>query len=123
MAYPLFVYGTLHPSRAPAQIAPAVALLKTLGPAALLGRLLDLGAYPGLILPGDEIVHGELFELPQDRALEARIWLALDAYEDFRPAEPDTSLFVRVLTRVTLRDSSQRLAWVYLFHQSVRFPA
>jgi gamma-glutamylcyclotransferase (GGCT)/AIG2-like uncharacterized protein YtfP len=123
MAYPLFVYGTLHPSRAPAEIAPAVALLKPLGSATVLGRLLHLGAYPGLILPGNETVHGELFALPQDRALEARIWLALDAYEDFRPAEPDASLFVRVLTRVTLPDASQQLAWTYLFHQPVRHPA
>ena len=76
----LFVYGTLHPSRAPAEIAPTVALLKPIGPATLRGRLLDLGPYPGLILPGTDEIPGELFALPRHRALRARVWAALDAY-------------------------------------------
>jgi gamma-glutamylcyclotransferase (GGCT)/AIG2-like uncharacterized protein YtfP len=123
MPDPLFIYGTLHPDRAPREIAPVVALLRPLGAATLRGRLLDLGPYPGLLLPGDDLVSGELFALPEDRELEARIWLALDAYEDFQPASPETSLFTRVLTRVALPDGSPRRAWVYLFNQPVRYPA
>jgi gamma-glutamylcyclotransferase (GGCT)/AIG2-like uncharacterized protein YtfP len=119
----LFVYGTLHPSRAPAGIAPTVALLKPLGPATLRGRLLNLGAYPGLILPGSDEIPGELFALPDDPALRARVWAALDAYEDFRPDAPDSSLFTRALTRVTLPDGDSQTAWVYLFNQSVRYLA
>jgi gamma-glutamylcyclotransferase (GGCT)/AIG2-like uncharacterized protein YtfP len=119
----LFIYGTLHPSRAPAEIGPTVALLKPLGPAILHGRLLDLGAYPGLVLPGPDEIPGELFALPDDRALRARAWAALDAYEDFRPEAPDSSLFTRVLTRVTLPDGSAQTAWVYLFNQSARYLA
>jgi gamma-glutamylcyclotransferase (GGCT)/AIG2-like uncharacterized protein YtfP len=123
MSDPLFIYGTLHPSQAPREIAPMVALLKPLGPATLRGRLLDLGPYPGLLLPGDDLVRGELFALPEDRGLEARVWIALDAYEDFQPASPETSLFTRVLTRVALPDGSPQRAWVYLFNQPVRYPA
>jgi gamma-glutamylcyclotransferase (GGCT)/AIG2-like uncharacterized protein YtfP len=123
MSEPLFVYGTLHPDRAPREIAPVVALLKPLGTATLRGRLLNLGAYPGLILPGEDEIRGELFGLPEDRALRARTWAALDAYEDFRPESPATSLFTRVLTMVTLPDGSRQRAWVYLFNEPVASPA
>jgi len=119
----LFIYGTLHPNRAPAEIAPTVALFTPRGPATLRGRLLDLGAFPGLILPGHDEIHGELFALPEDSALRARAWAVLDAYEGFRPDAPDASLFTRVLTRVTLPDGSAQTAWVYLFNQPVRYPA
>jgi gamma-glutamylcyclotransferase (GGCT)/AIG2-like uncharacterized protein YtfP len=119
----LFVYGTLHPDRAPAEIAPTVALLEPRGPASLRGRLLDLGTYPGLILPGPDEIRGELFALPEGRARRARAWAALDAYEDFRPDAPDASLFTRVLTNVILPDGATRAAWVYLFNQPVRYPA
>ncbi len=119
MSEPLFVYGTLHPDRAPAEIAPAVALLRSLGQATLRGRLLNLGAFPGLLLPGDELVPGELFALPEDRQLCTRVWQQLDAYEDFEPSSPETSLFTRVLTRVTTSPTETCLAWVYLFNQPV----
>lgn len=122
MPHPLFIYGTLHPDRAPAEVAPAVALLKPLGPATLRGRLLDLGAYPGLLLPGEAIVPGQLFAFPDDRALRHRVWSALDAYEDFRPASPETSLFTRVLAPVTLPCGAQLQAWVYLFNEAVSRP-
>jgi len=123
MPEPLFIYGTLHPDRAPAEIAPTVALLRPLGPATLRGQLMNLGPYPGLLLPGEEIIHGELFALPEERQLRAHTWQALDAYEDFRPASPETSLFTRVLTRVALPDGETRQAWVYIFNQPVGQPA
>jgi gamma-glutamylcyclotransferase (GGCT)/AIG2-like uncharacterized protein YtfP len=83
----------------------------------------DFGPYPGLLLPGDEIVHGELFALPDDRVLRARVWQTLDTYEDFRPESPETSLFTRVLTRVKLPGGDALHAWVYIFNQPVGKPA
>jgi gamma-glutamylcyclotransferase (GGCT)/AIG2-like uncharacterized protein YtfP len=118
----LFIYGTLHPDRAPAEIAPTVALLRPAGPATLRGQLLNLGPYPGLLLPGDQVVQGELFALPEDRQLRARVWRALDSYEDFRPESPETSLFIRVLTQVALPSGDTQQAWVYLFNQPVASP-
>jgi gamma-glutamylcyclotransferase (GGCT)/AIG2-like uncharacterized protein YtfP len=122
MPHPLFIYGTLHPDRAPAAIAPTVAHLRPLGPATVRGRLLDLGTYPGLIIssgenPGDEIVHGHLFAVPDDPDLSNKIWSALDRYEDYRPASPESGLYTRVLTEVTLPDASQQSAWVYLYNR------
>jgi len=121
MPHPLFIYGTLHPDRAPAAIAPTVALLRPLGPATIRGHLLDLGAYPGLILPGDQNISGHLFALPFGRE-EDRVWSALDRYEGFRPAAPATSLFIRSLIEVTLPDGTEQTAWVYLFNRSLPTP-
>ena len=42
----LFVYGTLRPERAPAEIADVVRLV---GGGTVQGRLLELGGYPGLV--------------------------------------------------------------------------
>jgi hypothetical protein len=48
----LFVYGTLHPDRAPAEIRSVARRLIPLGPATILGTLHNFGEYPALILNG-----------------------------------------------------------------------
>jgi gamma-glutamylcyclotransferase (GGCT)/AIG2-like uncharacterized protein YtfP len=102
----LFIYGTLHPDRAPAEIAPIARSLTPVGPATVRGTLLDLGAYPGIRLSsaGTE-VQGHLFALPVP---SAATWAALDRYEDFRPHDPAASLFVRRQT-TALRPSGQEV--------------
>ena len=112
----LFIYGTLHPDRAPAEIADAARRLKPLGPATIRGRLYDLGAYPGVVLDDSATrkIPGELFTVPDVETL-AR----LDAYEDFRPGDPANSLFLRVQTTATLPDGSQRVCWVYVYNAEV----
>ncbi|HWB32771.1 MAG TPA: gamma-glutamylcyclotransferase family protein [Acidobacteriaceae bacterium] len=112
----LFIYGTLHPDRAPREIAPVARRLKPCGMATVRGRLLDLGEYPGLLLEdaaGDRAreVPGELFEVPDAAAL-AR----LDAYEDYRPGEEAASLFLRVRTTATSADGSRLFCWVYVYN-------
>ena len=113
----LFVYGTLHPDRAPDEIVPAVRHLREVGPATLLGTKYDLGDYPGVVihLAPPDIVHGTIFELPQDPT----VLEALDRYEDYRPADPTASLFVRVALAVTQPDGSTLDCWVYLYNQPV----
>jgi len=117
----LFIYGTLHPDRAPAAIAPTARLLKPLGGsrnrATIQARLHDLGQYPGVHLSDDpsDTVPGELFELPSDPAVLAR----LDDYEDFRPADPANSLFLRQRTLATLEDGTRHPCWVYTYNHPV----
>jgi gamma-glutamylcyclotransferase (GGCT)/AIG2-like uncharacterized protein YtfP len=116
MPEPLFIYGTLHPDRAPAEIADAARRLTSIGPATICARLYNLGAYPGAVL--DEAappIPGELFAVPDDATL-AR----LDWYEDYRPGDPDSSLYLRVQTTATLSDGSQRTCWVYVYNREVR---
>ena len=108
----LFIYGTLHPDRAPREIAATVRRLTSLGRATLRARLYNLDAYPGIILDdAAPPVSGELFIVPDAAALAA-----LDAYEDFRPTSPADSLFLREKAVVTLDDGSEDSCWVYTFN-------
>jgi gamma-glutamylcyclotransferase (GGCT)/AIG2-like uncharacterized protein YtfP len=108
----LFIYGTLHPDRAPREIAAAARRLTSLGRATLRARLLDLGEYPGVILDDTAaLIHGELFTVP-----DAAMLTTLDTYEDFRPHDPTNSLFLREKTVVTLDDGSEKSCWVYVWN-------
>ena len=109
----LFVYGTLHPDRAPAEIAEDVSRFVSLGSGTVAGRLVQLNGYPGLV-SGDERVAGEVFEVPHDPGLIAR----LDAYEGFLPEDRAGSLFVRERLPVTMGDGSERRCWVYVYHRA-----
>lgn len=95
----LFVYGTLHPDRAPAEIQYAVSQLKLIGPATIRGEVRDLGEYPALMPRSWRgSIAGTLFALPDDPA----VLHALDAYEGYDPSSPGTSLFLRRKRTVTL---------------------
>jgi len=111
----LFVYGTLRPGRAPAEIADVVDALRPVGKGTIQGKLYDFGDYPGVVLndEANEEIHGEVVDLPRDPALLAR----LDEYEQFYPHDPDRSLFQRLQTTVTLRDGSHELCWVYVYNR------
>jgi len=125
MAFPqpdyLFIYGTLHPDRAPLSIAATAKLLKPAGRATILGRLYDLQEYPGVILSGDldEIVAGEIFLLPNGQEA-TEMFARLDAYEDYRPDDPENSLFHRQRTTATMEDGLRLPCWVYTYN--VRVP-
>jgi len=111
----LFIYGTLHPDRAPAEIASSARRLKPIGPATIRARLYNLGDYPGAVL--DEAappIPGELFAIP-----DAATLAALDAYEDYRPQDLANSLFLRVETAATLTDGSHHPCWVYVYNREL----
>jgi gamma-glutamylcyclotransferase (GGCT)/AIG2-like uncharacterized protein YtfP len=112
----LFIYGTLHPDRAPREIAAAARRLTPIGPATIRARLYNLGEYPGAILDATAPpISGELFTLP-----DAATLAALDAYEDFRPTDPAASLFLRVETTATTPDGSHLTCWVYTYNREVQ---
>ena len=119
MPHHLFVYGTLHPDRAPAEIAAAVSQLKRIGSGTIRGRLYNLGDYPGVVIDPDhnDEIPGTIFALPNDPA----ILTALDRYEDFRPAAPTNSLFIRSECTVTLPDGNNIACWVYLYNRDPAF--
>ncbi len=112
----LFIYGTLHPERAPAEIAAAARRLRWLGAGTIRGRRYELGSYPGVVLSvdGTETVRGAVFEVP-----DAETMARLDVYEDFRVADPDGSLFLRTKAVVTFDDGSADTCWVYVYNREV----
>ncbi len=119
----LFVYGSLRR----ASTHPLARCLRGhathLGEARCAGRLVDLGAYPGLIEgqgereggPESEVV-GDLFRLATapDIANADRLWEELDAYEDLSPPAPELPEYVRRLQTCRC-PNEEREAWVYAY--------
>lgn len=113
----LFVYGTLLPGRAPAEIADVVDALKPVGKGTIRGKLYNFGDYPGVVLDdkASDEVHGEVFDLPGDPNALAR----LDDYEEFHPRDPEGSLFKRLRTTVTLLNGARENCWVYVYNRDL----
>ena len=74
--------------------------------------LFDLGLYPAAIPAGDGRVWGEVFELIDAPGVVQ----ALDEIEGHRPAEPDSSLYLRTRVPVHLPDGASEDAWVYFYN-------
>lgn len=113
----LFVYGTLHPDHAPAEIRSVVRRMKPLGGGTVRGKVYDLGDYPALTVHENpkQRVAGAVFALPDD----PQTLPALDQYEDFRPDDPTNSLFIRTKRTVTLADGKRKRCWVYIYNQAL----
>ena len=112
----LFVYGTLHPDRAPEEIADIVRRFEIVGKGTVPGTLYDLGAYPGAVLneSGQRRISGTVFRLPEGGDVLSR----LDAYEEFDPGAPERSLFIRRPCSVQLSDGPRLPCWIYQYNRS-----
>lgn len=93
----LFVYGTLRTGEGKV--------------AYILGRLHNLGPFPGLTA-GLDRVKGEIKEITDAQLKE------FDRYEGFKDTSDD--LFTRVKAWVTLEDDTRVECWVYLYNKTVR---
>jgi N-acetylglutamate synthase-like GNAT family acetyltransferase/gamma-glutamylcyclotransferase (GGCT)/AIG2-like uncharacterized protein YtfP len=111
----LFVYGTLRSGNAVPAARRLHARARSLGPATVRGRLLDLGAYPGLCEPGADEVAGECFLLPPDPQERAALLAELDEYEGCGPCD-ESDLPFRREVRVA-RDASGQVVpcWTYVW--------
>ena len=74
--------------------------------------LFDLGIYPAAVPASDGRVWGEVYEATQP----FMVLQALDELEGYRPGEPESSLYTRVLTPVTLEDGRSVQAWAYFYN-------
>lgn len=111
----LFTYGTLRSGSAVAAARRLHARAHSLGAATVRGRLLDLGAYPGLCEPGADDVVGECFLLPSDPQERTALLAELDEYEGCGPCD-ETELPFRREVRVA-RDAAGLAApcWTYVW--------
>ena len=74
--------------------------------------LFDLGIYPAAVPATDSWVRGEVYALTDsERALRA-----LDELEGYHPTDPETSLYTRTRTGVSLDDGTTVEAWVYFYN-------
>lgn len=86
--------------------------LAYMGRGTIHAALFDLGIYPAAVPADDSLVSGELYEMTSP----ALVLRALDELEGFRPDDPDTSLYSRKTTAVTLDDGTVVDAWVYFYN-------
>jgi gamma-glutamylcyclotransferase (GGCT)/AIG2-like uncharacterized protein YtfP len=104
------LYGTLRDAELRRSLGLA-GRVRRLGRFRLQGILYDLGPYPALGT-GTGIVHGELYEV-----LDAGIFPILDKFEEFDPARPKLSTYLRERWRLMEPDVE---CWVYRYNKSVR---
>lgn len=82
------------------------------------GKLYNIGHYPGLIPDpsGKALVQGEIYRVHNPQ----RLWRVLDAYENFNPADPANSDYIRAKTTVTTAGHGDIVSWVYHYNLSVK---
>jgi gamma-glutamylcyclotransferase (GGCT)/AIG2-like uncharacterized protein YtfP len=115
-----FFYGTLIADSDNPVAAAAHALLRDLGPATARGALYGVGEAEGwypVLLWGASAVHGRLYEAAP--GFGETDLAALDAYEDFDPADPAGSLYIRSTIVVTDAGGTFREAQAYNFNRQL----
>lgn len=104
----LLLYGSLRRGERSYEQLGLGPRLRFLMPGVARGRLYDLGPYPAFA-PGSGLVHGELFEIA-----DASVLADLDAFEEYDPANPAGSLYVR--EPVVLLDTPHE-AFIYRYNR------
>ena len=82
------------------------------GRGSIAAALFDLGIYPAAVPAEDSRVRGEVYELTEPIAALR----ALDELEGYRPGEPESSLYTRMRTLVSMDDGSTSEAWAYFYN-------
>jgi gamma-glutamylcyclotransferase (GGCT)/AIG2-like uncharacterized protein YtfP len=108
----VFFYGTLMtPFNRTGRLRVDQHLLY-MGRGTIAGALFDLGIYPAAVPASDARVWGEVYRMTHPTI----VLQALDEFEGCRADEPETSLYTRDLTRVTLEDGRVVEAWAYFYN-------
>jgi gamma-glutamylcyclotransferase (GGCT)/AIG2-like uncharacterized protein YtfP len=106
------VYGTLmRPFDAQARLGIADQLAFE-GPCRFEGALYDLGAFPGAVPDGNDVIDGELF-----RILDPRAMPKMDRLEHYDPDDEDGSTYVRRVVDLVAPEGQQ--AWIYWYNAPV----
>ena len=108
----VFFYGTLMSGFKRAGRSRVDSKLTAMGRGSIGAALFDLGIYPAAIPSADSRVNGEIYRMSDGDNVLA----VLDELEGHRPAEPDTSLYRRIETPVTMGDGHVAQAWVYFYN-------
>jgi len=108
----VFVYGTLMAGFDRRRRAGIDTRMRFVGRGWIAAALYDLGLCPAAVPAPDCRVAGEVYEVVDDPSVLAK----LDEIEGYRPNDPDTSLYVRAQTTVTLENGAQDSAWVYFYN-------
>jgi gamma-glutamylcyclotransferase (GGCT)/AIG2-like uncharacterized protein YtfP len=108
----VFFYGTLM---TPFRLAARQQIEQHLvyrGRGTMAGALFDMGIYPAAVPDPDGRVSGEVYEMTRPVV----VLRALDEIEGYRPSEPESSLYTRRRTVVTLDDGATVVASAYFYN-------
>jgi gamma-glutamylcyclotransferase (GGCT)/AIG2-like uncharacterized protein YtfP len=109
----VFFYGTLMTGFNRPGRQRVDSILELTGRGRIRAALFDLGIYPAAVPSDDDsTVRGEVYCMRD----VAAVLSTLDEIEGFRPNEPERSLYMRVLTTVTLDDGRELPAWAYFYN-------
>ena len=108
----VFFYGTLMTPLRKAGRLRIDEHLTLVGRGSMAAALFDVGIYPAAVPATEGKVWGEVCEVSHPFV----VLRALDELEGSRPEEPETSLYNRKLTPVTLEDGRLVLAWAYFYN-------
>jgi len=108
----VFFYGTLMSGFRRAGRQRIDSELQPEGRGSIQAALFDLGIYPAAVPASDSCVWGEVYRMKNPDVVLSE----LDEIEGYRASEPDTSLYTRVETPVTLEDGRIADAWVYFYN-------
>lgn len=108
----MFFYGTLMTAFHRSARLRVDQHLVPLGRGTIAGALFDLGIYPAAVPASDARVRGEVYRMTHP----VIVTQVLDELEGCRADDPDSSLYTRALTPVTLEDGVEIEAWVYFYN-------
>lgn len=108
----VFFYGTLMTPLRKAGRLRIDEHLTLVGRGSMAAALFDVGIYPAAVPATEGTVWGEVYEVSHPFV----VLRALDELEGSRPEEPETSLYNRKLTPVTLEDGRLVHAWAYFYN-------
>jgi gamma-glutamylcyclotransferase (GGCT)/AIG2-like uncharacterized protein YtfP len=108
----VFFYGTLmRPFHQAGRLRVADHLVY-LGRGTISAVLFDLGIYPAAVPASDATAWGEVYKMTHPSI----VLQVLDEFEGCRTEEPDSSLYTRALSLVTLDGGPIVDAWVYFYN-------
>ena len=108
----VFFYGTLMtPFNRAGRLRVDEHLVYT-GRGTIAGALFDLGIYPAAVPASDARVWGEVYRMDHPTI----VLQALDELEGCRTDEPESSLYMRNLSTVTMEDGRDVHAWAYFYN-------
>ena len=108
----VFFYGTLmRPFHQAGRLRVADHLVY-LGRGTISAVLFDLGIYPAAVPAADATAWGEVYKMTHPSI----VLQVLDEFEGCRTEEPDSSLYTRALSLVTLDGGPIVDAWVYFYN-------
>jgi len=108
----VFFYGTLMTPFNRAGQLRVSQHLTYVGRGTMAGVLFDLGIYPAAVPASDTRVCGEVYSMAHPNI----VLQALDEYEGCRADEPESNLYTRARTAVTLEDGLVVDAWAYFYN-------